>query len=133
MNYAERRGNTAPRKRRTDNPPDWRHGLPADWHEQVIAPLDIVCHTEYEMPASRSLGRDEDGRLCFYEHHFRLEETRSDDDEDYYRALAYAETVRAWRLRDDRWLIYRQQHHGDDRSPRRGFFALSESPPEGAR
>lgn len=112
---------------------DWRLGLPAEWQAQVVAPFDIACHVDYEMPASRCLGHDVDARLCFYAHDYRVEEMRSDDDEDFYETVAYGETVRAWRLCDERWLIYRQLQLGDECGPGRGFFTLAENPPEAAR
>lgn len=98
-----------------------------------MAPIAIDRFVEYEMAASRCLGYDGDGLVCFYGHHYALEEPRSDDDEEFYRVVTAGETVRAWRLRDDRWLIYRQTHGGDDCAPRRGFFSLAEQPPRECR
>lgn len=108
---------------------DWRRHLPADWREQVVAPLDFTEHREYEMPASRRFGYDVDGALCYYAHSYELTESRSDNDEDFYQVVTYGETVHAWRLRDERWLTWRVVHTGDDTDPRRGFYSFSDQPP----
>jgi hypothetical protein len=129
MNCAER---PSPRTRRTQRQPaqaNWRRGLPAEWCEQVIEPFDVDRFVEYEMAASRCLGYDIDGGICFYSHDYAVEEPRTDDDEEFYRVVTHGETVRAWRLRDGRWLIFRQQRTGDDCTPQRGFFILAETPP----
>ena len=108
---------------------DWRRHLPADWREQVIAPLDFTEHREYEMPASRILGYDADGALCYYAHSYAMTESRSDNDEDFYQVVTYGETVHAWRLRDERWLTWRVVHTGDDCDAQRGFYIFSDRPP----
>lgn len=130
MNYAEPANNPLRRRvpeRRPEQ--DWRQGLPAEWRAQVVEAFDFERFEEYEMAASRCFGYDCDGGLCYYSHDYALEEARSDDDEEFYRVVTHGETVRAWRLRDDRWLIFRQQHSGDDCAPQRGFFVLAEHPP----
>lgn len=108
---------------------DWRRHLPAAWGEQVVAPFAFAEHREYEMPASRTLGHDVDGELCFYAHRYALTENRSDDDEDFYQIVTYGETVHAWRLRDERWLTWRVVHTGDDGDAQRGFYIFSDRPP----
>ncbi|NEV63792.1 hypothetical protein [Thiorhodococcus minor] len=35
-------------------------------------------------------------------------DVRSDDDEDLYQALAYSESITAWRLSGRRWLVHRR-------------------------
>lgn len=108
---------------------DWRRLLPADWFGQVIEALDFASFHDYEMAAGRCFGYDEDGTGCYYAHDYAQEEIRSDDDESYYRVVTYGETVRAWRLRDGRWLNFRQAHGEPDGAPQRGFFMLTETPP----
>jgi hypothetical protein len=122
----------APRWRppREDAPAaDWRACLPPDWREQVVAPLDLSHHREYEMRAERCLGHDEDGLLCFYAHDYALTGLRSDDDEAFYTVIDFGERVRAWRLRDGRWLRYRQELRHEDPSAARGYYTFSESAP----
>ena len=62
---------------------------------------------EYEVPARRVLGYEDGGTPCFCSFDYRLFATRSDDDEDLYEVLVYAESLRAWRLRSGRWLVHR--------------------------
>jgi hypothetical protein len=73
----------------------------------VIAPLELRTYRDYEMAAERVVGRDENGQPCYCATRFIVAETRSDDDEEFYQVAAYAESLSAWRLRDDRWLIHR--------------------------
>ena len=37
--------------------------------------------------------------------------------------------LQAWRLRDERWLIYRQPITDDNPSPKRGFYSFSMEAP----
>lgn len=120
-----------PRGRKPEQ--DWRRGLPPEWCEQVVEAFDFDRFVEYEIAASRCFAYDIDGTVCFYSHDYALEEARSDDDEEFYRVVTSAETVRAWRLRDERWLIFRQLYSGDDCAPQRGFFVLAEQPPRECR
>lgn len=134
MTCPDRPRNALDRQRSPANPSaakaiDWRDHLPVDWREQVIEALDFTEHHEYEMPASRCFGHDIDGRLCFYAHQFVVTENRSDNDEDFYTVIARSEIVRAWRLRDERWLIYRIGQNGDDATPGRGFYTFSDQAP----
>lgn len=108
---------------------DWQRHLPENWRASVVEALDFSQYREYEMPASRTLGHDADGELCFYAHRYMLTESRSDDDEDFYEVVAYSETVRAWRLHDGRWLTWRIVRTGDDTMPGRGFYSFSEQAP----
>ena len=82
--------------------PDWLLFLPDEWRDMVIEPLDFQQHREYEMAAMRSFGYDVDGLTCYYAHSYALNESRTDDDEDFYEVVAYGESVHAWRLRDER-------------------------------
>lgn len=108
---------------------DWQQYLPADWRDSVVPPLDFSEYREYEMTASRCLGRDVDGVLCYYMHHYLVDTSCSDDDEDFYQVVAYGETVHAWLLRDERWLIYRLVQTHEDGRPGRGFYSFADKPP----
>lgn len=107
----------------------WQRHLPAEWRDSVVTAIDFTEHREYEMAASRCFGSDEEGHPCFYAHDYALDTIRSDDDEEYYPVVAYGETVRAWRLRDERWLVYRRIDTGEDGSPGRAFYSFSDCPP----
>lgn len=107
----------------------WQQYLPDEWRDEVIVALDFKTFSEYEIAAGRCFGYDENASACYYAHDYALEEVRSDDDESFYRVIAYGETVRAWRLRDGRWLNFRQLHGEDNGSPHRAFFSLTESAP----
>jgi hypothetical protein len=120
---------TAAACRREDKDPDWRHALPAEWRAAAVAPLNFAIHREYEIPASRTLGYDEEGVACYYRHVFFLGATRSDDDEEFYEAIVYGEEVHAWRLRDERWLIWRIVREDGDGRGNRGFYRFSEDMP----
>jgi hypothetical protein len=109
--------------------PDWSALLPTDWRAMADEPLRFVDYREYEMPASRCLGYDADDRLCYCAHHYLLETCRSDDDEEFYRAVTSGETLQAWRLRDGRWLVYRQPIADDCQPAGRGFYSFAPTAP----
>lgn len=118
--------------RRTTRPPkpfEWQQYLPERWRDYVVEALDFTVFREYEMPACRTLGHDEDGEPCFYAHRYTLTENRSDDDEEFYEIVTYSEMLRGWRLRDGRWLIYRVVQNGDEEAPGRGFYSFSAQAP----
>lgn len=119
----------APARRSLHDRSAWLDYLPSEWREMVIVPLDFVEHHEYEVAARRCHGYDIDGNACYYAHGYVLTEPRSDDDEEFYQVVAYSETVHAWRLRDDRWLIHRIVHHCGEGAPGRGFYSFSERCP----
>lgn len=107
----------------------WSAELPSDWHQAVVSPLDVKVHRDYEADAIRVLGRDEDGALCYSAHRYSLREPRSDDGEDFFLAPVYGEALRAWRLRDGRWLIHRVVAVGEELETARGFYSFSETAP----
>ena len=111
--------------RRPETAIRWSEGLPAEWREQVIAPLYFDHYKEYLVKAARILGRDEDDLPCYCAFCYVLEEEPDPAHPERCRALAYAETVRAWRLRDGRWLIHRIIIHHGEQAKARGFFSLS--------
>lgn len=107
----------------------WLDQLPAEWREMVVTPLHFASHREYEMAASRTFGYDADGTPCFYHHSYLLAEPRSDNDEDFYAVVTHGETLRAWRLRDDRWLTWQRAVCDDDGTTSRGFYAFTPTCP----
>lgn len=100
----------------------WHGGLPAEWRDAVVEPLGFRRFHDYEAAALRVLGSDESDQPCYSHYQYRLSETRSDDDEDFYEETLYAEWGTSWRLRDGRWLTFRQVGE-------RGFFSFSEEMP----
>lgn len=109
--------------------PDWQQALPAEWRAEAIAPLRVTIHREYEMPASRTLGYDKEGLACYYHHAFALGEPRSDDDDEFYEAIVHGEEVHAWRLRDQRWLVWSVIRKEGDCRGNRSRYSFSESMP----
>jgi hypothetical protein len=115
--------------RKTSRDPEWQKALPVEWRDATIAPLHFKQYREYEIPASRTLGYDEEGQPCYYRHTYIISSLRSDDDEEFYESIAYGEEVQAWRLRDERWLIWRIVHEDGVCRGNRGFYSFSESMP----
>lgn len=54
---------------------------------------------------------------------------KSDDDEVFYEMPDYAETQTAWRLRDARWLVYREIVTNVGEGKVRRFFSISDAMP----
>lgn len=82
----------------------WMEELPSDLVELVVAPVSFAVEQDHEIVADRSLGLDAEGQACFCAFRYVQTALRSDDDEIFYEAPVYAETVTAWRLPDNRWL-----------------------------
>ena len=116
------------RKGRFENEPAWREHLPDEWRETVEAPLYFEQYSEYEINAERAVGYDADDRPCFATHRFLLTSLVSDDDEEFYEVVAYAEEMVAWRMRDERWLVYRRNSAHQGGLPR-SFYAFSNAMP----
>ncbi|HXE38898.1 MAG TPA: hypothetical protein VN639_10505 [Azonexus sp.] len=108
--------------------PEWTRHLPEGWRETVEAPLHFRLYREYEMSAERTVGYDGDDKPCFAAHHFQLTSLASDDDEEFYEIVTYAEEMAAWRLRDERWLIYRAISTNGCNAAR-SFYAFSADMP----
>ena len=89
--------------------PRWRERLPADWREKTLVPTSFRVYREHEIPARQIFGQDALGATCFYAYDYRAIEPRSDDDEEFYPALVYGESLKAWRLLDGQWLVYRRR------------------------
>ena len=107
----------------------WLDDLPPAWRDMVVAPISFTVHREYELAASRTFGYDAYDLRCFYHHSYVLTETRSDNAEDFYTVVTRGETLRAWRLRDDRWLTWRRTVCGSDGTVSRGFYSFSPTCP----
>ena len=115
--------------RKREREPAWQKGLPAEWRVAAVEPFTFATFREYEIPASRTLGYDEEGQPCYYRHSYLLGELCSDDDEEFYEHIAYGEEVEAWRLRDERWLTWRVEHEDGGCRVNRGFYGFSERMP----
>lgn len=128
MEHAAHRS-ARPARRTADHPEgDWKTHLPEEWRETVEVPLHFRHFAEYEINARRSLGYDADDRPCYTAHSYVLTRLTTDDDEEFYESIAYAEEVAAWRLRDERWLVFRKIDTGAG-SQQRGFYAISPDMP----
>lgn len=77
--------------------------------------------------AHRVVGYDADGLPCYWAARYRLTELRSDDDDLFYEETVHAETLTAWRLRDERWLIHRTVYGDDGQGTTHRFFAFSDT------
>jgi len=82
----------------------WMEELPSDLVGLVVAPVSFAVEQEFEIVADRSLGLDAEGQACFCAFRYVQTALRSDDDEIFFEAPVYAESVTAWRLPDNRWL-----------------------------
>lgn len=107
----------------------WQEGLPPEWADQVIAPLYFDHYMDYQIAAARILGRDEDDHVCYCAHSFVLESPATNGVHRQPAAMTYAESLRAWRLRDGRWLTHRVVVAPGATDKPRGFFALSNTRP----
>ncbi|MFZ2268946.1 MAG: hypothetical protein WAV95_15325 [Azonexus sp.] len=116
------------RKGRFENEPAWLEHLPDEWRDAIEAPLYFEQYSEYEINAERAVGYDADDRPCFATHRFLLTELVTDDDDEFYEVVAYAEEMAAWRMRDERWLVYRRNSAHQGGQPR-SFYALSAAMP----
>ena len=81
------------------------------------------------MSAKRTVGYDEDDQPCYCAFHYVLTTLKSDDGELFYEAPEYAEALSSWRLRDERWLIYREVIANPSAGFVQKFFTLSDSMP----
>lgn len=106
----------------------WTARLPNEWADAVEPPLYFANYSEYEIAAQRAVGYDANDRPCFTAHRFVLTETASDDDEEFYEVVAHSEEMAAWRLRDGRWLVFREIR-GDRCGAPRGFYSIGPDMP----
>ncbi|WP_234267303.1 hypothetical protein [Hydrogenophaga sp. NFH-34] len=99
------------RPTRADCPVRWRHDIP--WSQDlpdhmahaVVAPVRFDVLPAPDTTADRIQGYDAQHAPCYRAYRYVRTELRSDDDESYYVAPVYAETLEAWRLTDQRWLV----------------------------
>ena len=115
-------------QQRARQAPDWRERLPADWREMVLEPLSFEVFRDEEVDAERCFGYDAKRIACYYAHSYRIEELRTDDDEEFYVCTLYGETLTAWLLSDGRWLIHRVVRT-DEHCPGQAFYSFSQSMP----
>lgn len=107
----------------------WWQDLPVAWKALVAGPVRLEFFQEYEMLADRTLGYDEHEIPCYCAFRFMLTALKSDDDEVFYEMPDYAETQTAWRLRDARWLVYRELVANVEEGKVRRFFSISDAMP----
>lgn len=107
---------------------NWEQHLPAGWRNAVEIPLYFNQYSEYEISAERCIGYDADDAPCFTAHRFQLTSLATDDDEEFYEVVSYSEELAAWRLRDERWLVFRQTS-SHNCGAGRSFYALSPDMP----
>jgi hypothetical protein len=88
--------------------PSWHRELCPIWIDLVVPPRSFRVFSDHEVAARRVVGHDGNDIPCFQAYDYRRLDIRSDDDEEYYLAVAYSESLSAWRLRDGRWLVYRR-------------------------
>lgn len=103
----------------------WDRHLPDAWTDAVDPPLHFDHYSEYEMRAERTVGYDADQLPCFTSHSFTLARPTTGDPGG---AFDYSEEMAAWRLRDERWLIFRTITTQPSNPPR-GFYAISPDMP----
>ncbi|MBH1958451.1 MAG: hypothetical protein I8H91_05985 [Burkholderiales bacterium] len=107
----------------------WWQELPSPIRALVVAPISFDLMQEYEIQADRTKGYDDDHKPCYCAFRYVLTQLRSDDDEVFYEAPVYAETLTSWRLLDARWLICRTTVDNFDHGRRQTSFSLSDTMP----
>lgn len=83
----------------------WSEVLPALLKPLVVTPVHFQVFEDYELRAGRVTGCDQHQQPCYCASFFVLTDLRSDDDEVFYETPVYTESVTAWRLIDQRWLV----------------------------
>lgn len=106
----------------------WRDRLPAEWHAMVLEPTSFELYRDQELAAERCFGYDANQIACYYAHDYRVEELRTDDDEEFYVGTLYGESLVAWLLRDGRWLIHRIVRT-DEHCEGQAFYSFSQGMP----
>ena len=125
--YSEVPNDECPVRGRT--PVAWMDGLPPDLIGMVVEPVRFDIASDFELAADRSLGLDAEGQACFCAFRYVRTALRSDDDEIYYQAPVYAETVTAWRLKDSRWLASHTTIGNFDAGAARTWLSISQDMP----
>lgn len=106
----------------------WQH-LPSPLRELVVEPVQFEVLQDYEMAADRTQGYDSAHQPCFCAFRYVLTQLRSDDDEVFYEAPVYTETLSSWRLPDDRWLVCHTTTGSADRGEFQSRLSLRDSMP----
>ena len=109
--------------------PSWLDDLPDGLKELVVAPVRFNVARDYELLADHTQGCDETNQPCYCEFRVVLTQLRSDDDEVFYEASVYAESLRSWRLVDDRWLVCRTAGSSSDGLGFHAKLSLSDAMP----
>lgn len=107
----------------------WWQELPSPIRALVVAPISFDLVQEYEIPADRTQGYDPHHAPCYCAFRYVLTQLRSDDDEVFYEAPVYAETLTSWRLPDARWLVCRTTIDHLDHGECQTSFSLSDTMP----
>ncbi|MBU1364218.1 MAG: hypothetical protein KKE51_10390 [Gammaproteobacteria bacterium] len=104
----------------------WQEDLPAEWLNAIDPPLYYAHYREYEISAERAVGYDADDKPCFTCHRFLL--TQGSTGETAQPVVTFSERMAAWRLRDERWLVFRRNsaNHGSEPA---SFYAFSSTMP----
>ncbi|CAN5208404.1 hypothetical protein BH10PSE16_BH10PSE16_22260 [soil metagenome] len=107
----------------------WWDELPSPIRALVVAPISFDLMQEYEIPADRTKGYDQQHKPCYCAFRYVMTQLRSDDDEVFYEVPVYAETLTSWRLFDERWLICRTTIDNFDSGDRQTCFSISNAMP----
>jgi len=108
---------------------NWHNELPDEWQAQVVAPVRFEIAQEHDVLADRVDGWDAAQQPCYLAQRYVLTELRTDDDESFYEAPIYIETLTAWRLQDDRWLHLHRTISDCDRGVVQRSLSLSHARP----
>jgi hypothetical protein len=85
----------------------WADELPPPLKDLVVRPISFDVARDYDLQADHTHGRDAANQPCYSAFRFVLTRLHSDDDEVFYEAPVYAESLTSWRLVDERWLVRR--------------------------
>ncbi len=103
----------------------WADGLPLLWRSLTIGPLWVDVNRDADAGAERWLGYDEEEQPCYCRYQFQVPIGSVAGE----REGLYKEDLRAWRMRDGRWLIHRIITRQADGGQSYAFYAFSESMP----
>ena len=106
----------------------WFRRLPVELLDRISEPVSLEPYEEYEMDARRYVGFDATGVPCFTSHVFHIMRPASDDDVTYYEVACFKEEMAAWRLPDNRWLVFRLVENSSCTSSE-GTYTLSDTMP----
>lgn len=107
----------------------WTDELPAALLALVVAPTRFDVQSDYEMLARHTRGSDAANAPCYSAFRYVLTQLRCDDDEVFYEAPVYAESLTAWRLVDTRWLVCRTVVGHFDCAQAQTSYSISDAMP----